>query len=513
MKIFSRVENKTPKSSLFDLGHDVKMSGEIGVLYPVLAMDCVPGDYVSLSCQQSMVRFAPLLAPIMHRVDVYVHYWFVPNRLVWDGWEGFITNENPSAMPYITHNDVSSPAVQKFLDYFGVGPMNAGKSVDLCALPFAAYQCIYNECYRDQNLIQPVPQALASGSNAAPLFCQLRNRAWEHDYFTSCLPFAQKGNAVDIPLGDVVLKDDYPLWPGGGPYPHFVDQNGANLPAPGNTETLTVNSNGAGTISDIEIPVGGDQAAYDPEGTLEVEPTTITDLRRAFKLQEWFEKLARGGSRYTEQIKAFFGVRSQDMRLQRPEYITGVKSPVVVSEVLNTTGTTSAPQGDMAGHGVAVTGAYGGGYAVKEHGYIIAVMSVMPKTAYQDGVPKHLLRNDFLDFYWPQFAHIGEQAVLNVEVQRNHTTQNGTFGYIPRYAEYKYMPSRVAGDFRTSFDFWHMGRQLPTGVSLNGDFITCTATDVDRVFAVASGVDHLWCQIIHSIKARRPMPYFGSPTI
>jgi hypothetical protein len=227
------------------------------------------------------------------------------------------------------------------------------------------------------------------------------------------------------------------------------------------------------------------------------------------------EKNARGGTRYIENILMHFGVKSSDKRLQRPEYITGVKTPVVISEVLNTTGNENQlPQGNMAGHGVAVTTGKYGSYFCEEHGYIIGIMSVMPKTAYQQGVPKTYLKNDPLDFFWPSFAHIGEQPVVNAELFAYTTGDQNTFGYVPRYAEYKFMPNRVAGDFRTTLDYWHLGRIFNNLPSLNQTFIECAPEDVDRIFAVLDepeGTDNLYCQVLHKIRAVRPMPKFGTP--
>jgi hypothetical protein len=244
---------------------------------------------------------------------------------------------------------------------------------------------------------------------------------------------------------------------------------------------------------------------------LELQPTTINDLRRAFRLQEWLEKNARGGTRYIENILTHFGVKSSDKRLQRPEYITGVKSPVVISEIVNTTGQTEGlPQGNLAGHGVSVSSGRSGSYFCEEHGYIIGIMSVMPKTAYQQGIPKTFLKNDTLDYFWPSFAHIGEQPVTNNEIYAYTASAEDTFGYVPRYAEYKYMPSRVAGDFRTTLDYWHLGRKFATQPSLNSAFVNCDATK--RIFAVDDPEgDSLYCHVLNKIKAVRPMPKFGTP--
>jgi hypothetical protein len=475
----------------------------MGNLTPILTMECVPGDKFELGCE-SLIRFAPMIAPVMHRMDVTMHYFFVPNRILWDNWENFITNPNSGAvMPYLSSEyfepsqATTYPTIAKTADYLGVPPPpNGGTLTNINVLPFAAYQCIYNEYYRDQNLIAPVNYKLTDGSQAlSPArireLATLRKRAWEHDYFTASLPFAQKGAAVDIPLGeisgDVLVKNS------------------------GSGTTLS------GSPSSINVPGGTPTPPYAPDTLyaetdgVQLQPTTINDLRRAFRLQEWLEKNARGGTRYIENILTHFGVKSSDKRLQRPEYITGVKSPVIISEIVNQTGETAGlPQGNMAGHGISVSSGRSGSYYCEEHGYIIGIMSVMPKTAYQQGIPKTFLKNDTLDYFWPSFAHIGEQAVENQELYAYTPTGTDTFGYVPRYAEYKFMPSRVAGDFRTTLDYWHLGRKFATQPALNGAFVNCDATK--RIFAVNSPVgDSLYCHVLNKIKAVRPMPKFGTP--
>ena len=227
----------------------------------------------------------------------------------------------------------------------------------------------------------------------------------------------------------------------------------------------------------------------------------------------------RAGRRYKETLQAFFGVDSGDARINRPEYITGVRSPVVVSEVLNTTGATGAnPQGAMAGHGVAVNvGDVNSEYFCKEHGWIIGIMSVLPLPAYQDGIHRSLhRRGDKFDYYWPQFANIGEQEVYLSELRAATGTPNTVFGYVPRYSEYKYMPNRVAGNFRTSLDFWHAGRKFANDPALNQTFIEMDSTGIDsRIFAVKpSGSTHsVYAPVLNKIQAIRPMPKFGTPTI
>jgi hypothetical protein len=505
--IFNSIQLKKPKKNFFDLTHDVKLSTNMGQLTPILTLEVVPGDSIEIGCE-SIIRFAPMTAPVMHRMDVTMHYFFVPNRILWDNWEKFITNNGPNGTgPEIVAPTIApastwegfAPSSLKFLDYMGVPPAPlGGESTKINALPFAAYQCIYNEYYRDQNLISPVDYKLVDGVNDLSQadvrrLCSLRNRAWEHDYFTASLPFAQKGAAVDIPLGAV--------------------SGDANIYNNLGSTTVLSGSSGSPTVIDDSNP--GLTDLWAQTDGLTVEPTTINDLRRAYRLQEWLEKNARGGTRYIESILSHFGVKSSDARLQRPEYITGVKSPVVISEVLNTSGTEGElPQGNMAGHGIAVSSGKSGRYYAEEHGYIIGIMSVMPKTAYQQGIPRTFLKLDPLDYFWPSFANIGEQEVKLQELYAYTTNREDTFGYVPRYAEYKYMPSRVAGDFRNSLDYWHLGRIFASEPTLSQEFVECTPEDTERIFAVTDpDAQKLYCHVLNKIKAVRPMPKYGTPTI
>lgn len=526
--IFTSVAVRKPKRSKFDLSHDVKLSTDPGVLTPVMVMDCVPGDYVNLNAQ-ALIRFSPLISPLMHRVNVAIHYFFVPNRIMWDQWEHFITKSvddntlQPPVFPYLAISGQASSAVVgegTLYDYLGCPQPPAGSPITdtkVSALPFCAYQRIYADYYKwkgnmegDMTPNQLRGTMVGSGDNNAnyAVLMDLKRRGWNHDYFTSALTSSQKGALVDIPLGDVVLNPD---WGADSNHPNF---KGSDL-----ITRIGALSSDAGTYgADDGIVAAGnpsDGLAYDPDGSLTVTPVTINELRRAESLQTFLELLARGGSRYTELVKNFFDTNTGDARVQRSEYICGTITPVQISEVLNTTGETGGlAQGNMAGHGAAVVSGAAGGYLCREHGYLMGIMSVMPNTAYQQGLPKHFTKFDVEDYFFPQFEGLGEQAILNKEI---YTTWYGNqdedvFGYIPRYSEYKYIPDRVAGLFKSSLAFWHWGRIFSDLPDLNQEFLDCIPRD--DVYAVTSGEQNkLYCHVRNRIIASRPMRKYTIPSL
>lgn len=529
MSIFNMAAVRGVQKSAFDLSHERKMSIKFDNLYPILLQEVIPSDSFQVN-SEIMLRMAPMIAPVMHRVNVKVDYFFVPNRLVWNDWEDFITGgaqgDLQPVAPTLTIDDLSKTRFVKgsLADYFGI-PITDGITIpsegvtQISALPFRAYQKIYNEYYRDQNLEEEVPIDLNSGSDTTPAdITQLRKRAWEKDYFTSALPWPQRGGEAEIPLGAANID---------------INTTSVNY----KTSATTIDDGTFTAISNIERrtdgsinatqttpaqskPIGIDNIdSIDVQGTAPVDATTINDLRKANKLQEWLETSARGGARYIEQIWSHFRQKSSDARLQRPEYLGGSKQPVVISEVLNTTGITSGdeggPQGEMAGHGISVGKSNRFRKKFEEHGFVIGIMCVIPKTTYQQGLDRLWNRTDKFDYPWPSFAHLGEQEVKQQEIYQDYlsnTLAQGVFGYQQRYAEYKYSQSSVHGDFRDNLQFWHLGRYFTNAPALNTQFVQAnTRTDI---FAVQDEtIDNMYCQIYNSVKAIRPLPYQSIPSL
>lgn len=512
------------KKNRFDLTHDVKGTMKFGYLYPTLVMECLPGETFKLGCNM-LTRFAPMVYPTMHRFKQSHQYFFVPNRIIWKNWEKFIGNINNAgsslhSSPYFNVLDsgtdggsVAAPYTA-LMDHMGIPtPTNTGQpNLVIDALPFYAYQKIWDDYYRQDFII---PSIFQSQTSAAPLvdgaldgdngtnpgrvaaLTALRKRAWEHDYFTSCLPQPQAGFAVELPIGDMVVNRD-------------ID------PATAGSSFTTVAT--TDPSPDISIQnILSENPAIESTGQLYAEGTngntTIEDLRQASAIQRLLERLMRTGRRYKELILAAFGTDVGDARLDRPELIFSVNTPIVISEVQNTTGTEELPQGNLAGHGIGVTNGKYSTYTTKEHGWIICVSSVLPMTAYQQGLPPSLDHKDsYLDYFWSEMAHLGEEAVPLRNLYAWTASPNSTFGYLPRFSRYRTLPNRVVGQFRDSKNSFHFGRIFSSAPALNQAFIECT-TD-KRIFAVTDeNIDELDFMMVHEIMAFRPVPKFGTPKL
>lgn len=557
--LFSSIRLRKPKKNRFNLSHNVKLTGKFGKLIPILCIPTLPGD--TFKCNtELLVRFAPMLAPIMHKVDVYTHFFFVPNRLVWSHWKDFITGgESGTEAPVYPRFRIDENTDQAHLrqifyngslaDYLGFPVLNkedlvmSGNFIELDALPFRAYHLIWNEYYRDQNIMPEVNIHKDDDgiTDANVSLMRLRSRSWKKDYFTSALPFPQRGDDVELPLqgtADIIYTDDreaFSYGSGVGLVHDIVggDVSSGNLQASGvyltssnGTQAFIGNNDGVPQKSDdLIVGMKSSELSKLIRGVdlSKVSSATINELRRAIKAQEFLETAARGGSRYIEQIYSYFGVRSSDARLQRPEFLGGGKSPVVISDVLQTSQTTTgengSPQASPAGHAVSVQRSHSFKYFCEEHGFIIGIMSIMPKPAYQQGLPRLFQKFDRLDYYWPQFAHLGEQEIKGSEIYYNLNTPHEemhtdrTFGYTPRYAEYKFMNDSVHGDFRDSLNFWHMGRIFANAPALNEAFLTNVEDAANRVFAVEGNdeFDKIWINCQHNLIALRPMPKYGTP--
>lgn len=589
--IFNSVKLTKPARNLFDLSFDNKSTVEFGELVPVLLQEMLPGDEVRLK-QEVYVRLMPTLSPILHKVDVYLHTFFVPNRLIYDRWNDFLTGEvnddaahTPLTPPHTHFEDlgmvnrqlyqyglsVFSPAPLEFTqpdpsnvpvwntsysepayplgflsDYLGLPtsvkdnyPCKTFDSLPISLLPFRAYQLIYNEYYRDENLIPELDFSREGGyfdsvyfaSNMYETFSlfMLRHRAWRKDYFTASLPWTQKGAQVILPLGSSA-----PLT--GNPSFAF-----ANVVETGDRHWLTYNpatasgSATGGTLAIQDFSADGDWSLS--RGSLQVDlshasSASINDFRVALRVQEWLEKNARCGSRYIEQILAHFGVMTPDARLQRPEFLGGSKATLTVTEVLQSSPYDPdkgnyTPVGLPAGKVTGYDNNSDIHYYCYEHGYLMTIASVMPKANYYQGIPRHWTRTSLMDFYWPEFANLGEQGTFNHEIfvpfaaSANQSpglfTAYGDFGYMPRYMEYRCNQDTIHCDFRDSLDFWHLARQFNSAPALNEFFIDVFAVrdGLDRIFSVTTSTNgkHILMEVFNDFKALRPLPVYAVPSL
>ena len=505
-KVFKRTGSLMPGRSVFDLSYDKKMTADMGYLYPIMCDEVVPGDKFEIG-NEIVIRFQPLVAPVLHEINAYVHYFFVPYRLLDDTWEDFITGgPEGDSVAVLPRWDPTSYGIGSLWDYLGFPA--AVKPTGRLPLDFPrrAYNLIYNEYYRDENLIDEV--ALTNES--------ILKRAWEKDYFTSALPWQQRGTAPALPISGSGNADFSSM---AAAYLDTFFGTDTGHPAQAATTSSQVNlrsSDGTSitSLTNLRADVAQRKAVLTAGNTIDFGDAitfNVSDLRLAFQIQKWLERNARAGVRYTEFLGAHFGVHPRDERLQRPEYLGGSKNPVIISEVLQTSSTdTESPQGNLAGHGISVGQTFCASYFAEEFGLIMGIMSVMPKPAYQQGLDRQWLRQTRYDFYFPEFANLSEQAIERVELYASAVeTENKTiFGYQGRYDEMRVKRNQVCALMRTDFNYWHMGRIFASAPGLNQTFVDCDATK--RIFAAPSEPG-LIIDIGNRIRAIRPMPIQSEP--
>lgn len=571
---FSLLPRVDISRSRFDRSSSVKTTFNTGDIVPFFLEEVLPGDTFNVKTSK-VVRMQTLLTPLMDNLYLDTYYFFVPNRLVWQHWKEFCGENTESAwipeteyaMPQITSPADTGWEVGTIADYFGIPTGVANLSVS--ALPFRAYALIMNEWFRDENLqdplVVPVDDATVAGVNSATFVTDVAKggkpykAAKYHDYFTSALPAPQKGPDVSIPVS---LGSELPVYGTGDPL-YLTDGNftypflsvGQSLGGLSYTGTAIANSgatgskvgdiyaNGNGFYSEPNSGSGSDNwkgkvmgvptkekmdslavpglvgsglvAVYD--GAVSV--ATINQLRLAFQIQKFYERQARGGSRYTEVVRSFFGVTSPDARLQRPEYLGGNRVPININQVIQQSGTESAttPQGTVVGMSQTTDTNSDFTKSFTEHGFIIGVMVARYDHTYQQGLDRLWSRKDKFDFYWPVFANIGEQAIKNKELYAQGTAEDDeVFGYQEAWAEYRYKPNRVTGEMRSSYaqslDVWHLADDYSKLPSLSAEWIQEDASTVNRVLAVS---DNLSAQFFADIYVKnlctRPMPMYSIP--
>lgn len=499
----------------FSLSNYKLFSGDMGELIPCGLYEVLPGDTVQQSTNL-LVRASPLLAPVMHPVDIRVHHWYVPHRLVWDDFEKFITGGpdgfDASVFPTITIGGGTGAAIGSLADYLGV-PTGVN-NIQVSALPFRGYAAIFNQWYRDQDLTTALVYSTASGVDSTTSVA-LQNCAWEKDYFTSSRPWEQKGPTITLPLGGQAPVS-------GLGFNSAVQSNVvAGVTTLRQTSPLAdlVTGGSGGTIPPFAA-LGGNPYVRVDSPTLPQKPMvyaelagvsaiTVNALREAMALQRYEEARARFGSRYVEYLR-YLGVKSSDARLQLPEYLGGGRQTIQWSEVLTTGVNGTDPVGSMKGHGIGAMRSNRYRRFFEEHGYVYTFMSVRPKTIYAQGLPRHFNRRFKEDFWQKELQHIGQQEILNKEIYAAHASPAATFGWQDRYDEYRRTESTIAGEFRTVLDFWHYARIFGSSPALNDTFVKCVPTE--RTFAVSTN-DVLWCTAKHSIQARRLVAQTGTSFI
>lgn len=548
---FSELPRVDISRSTFNRSCSHKTSFNVGDVVPFYIDEVLPGDSFNVKTSK-VVRMQSLLTPVMDNIYLDTYYFFVPNRLVWEHWCELNGENTQSAwIPTVEYQvpQITAPSggwsIGSLADYFGV-PVGIG-NLSVSALPFRAYALIMNEWFRDENLSDPLniplTDATVAGSNGSNYITDVVKggkpfkAAKYRDYFTSCLPSPQKGPDVQIPVGQGA---NLPVVTMSGPVHSdtgiaLTGYGGVTYPA-GSTERRAsgivsasyTRSLSGGVSNNLDFYDGVDQIppeirSFTPNNlwalqTGDMTAATINQLRLAFQIQKLYERDARGGTRYIEILKSHFGVTSPDARLQRPEYLGGNRVPITVNQVLQSSATTAdSPQGNPTGQSLTSDVHFDFKKSFVEHGFVIGVMVARYDHTYQQGLERFWSRKDRFDYYWPVFANIGEQAVLNKEIYAQGTAvDDEVFGYQEAWADYRYKPSRVSGEMRSaasqSLDVWHLADDYAALPSLSDSWIREDSGTVNRILAVSEqNANQLFADIYVQNKATRPMPMYSIP--